>query len=512
MQQYEIIQHVARNVFKLEALHPWQEIAVQNTLDGFSQIILLPTGYGKSLCFLVPSAILDGLTLIVYPLLALMTDQKRKMDYYGLPAAELRGGQTIEERQQIFAAARSGRIKLLITNPEVLTLPQIQQELSQCRISHIAVDEAHCVCEWGESFRPAYLELGLIIKKLNIPRVTALTATASPAVLRRIKELIFAPANPETEATDSIRIVKGSLDRKNLRYKVVYASAKTQALIKLALTEEKPACVFCSTRSCAEDYARTLQMYFSSLETAHPIPVKFYHAGLSKEERQAVEQWFYNSTDGILCCTNAYGMGVDKQNIRTCIHADSPQKLAFFIQEAGRAGRDKMSATSILIWNRKDRHKSHELTGYALTPTCRRQYLLDYLDGEKTSCSGCDVCSLRAEGKTVPTRAEDGSRIMAWIRHNRRAFSEDEAIQLLKDECNAADRPLLKRNVWEASDVQQALTLLREERLLSTSKKKLDCKRKKLIHLRRRHRHLLHRFRNRCQKLALALERLQRIF
>ena len=190
----------ARQYFNIDYLYPWQQLVIANILEAAKllddqglndsdnktlgrQIVLLPTGAGKSLCFLIPSLLLPGATLVMYPLLALMSDQKRRMDEGGISNVVFCGGQTKEERQANFEKIKAGA-KIILANPEVLQNEELVAQLSQCKIAHAAIDEAHCVSEWGDSFRPAYLTLGKILKKLNIPLVTAFTATASPVLPR----------------------------------------------------------------------------------------------------------------------------------------------------------------------------------------------------------------------------------------------------------------------------------------------------------------------------------------
>lgn len=303
-----------QEAFGITYLYPWQRIVIANIVDSFTytqeeklaqeqddslctdksfytgrQIVLLPTGAGKSLCFLTPALILDGPTLVIYPLLALMADQKRRIDQGGLGCVIFKGGQTQEERDENFQKLKEGA-KMILANPEVLQDKCLIKKLSQCNIKHLAIDEAHCVSEWGDSFRPAYLTLGSIIRELNIPAVTAFTATASPKVLERISEILF-----EGKA----HLVRSDSDRPNLRYNVINCYSKKKTALKLALEKEKPLIIFCGTRGKAEDMARELLPLMGSDR------VKFYHAGLEKEEKKEIEQWFFDKNDAILCTTCA---------------------------------------------------------------------------------------------------------------------------------------------------------------------------------------------------------------
>lgn len=313
----------AQNGFHVDYLFPWQRIVIANILDGekaliqdskFSentdddelyrgrQIVLLPTGAGKSLCFLVPSLLLQGATLIIYPLLALMSDQKRRMESAGIPCVVFKGGQTKEEREENFKALedKENPARVIIANPEVLKGENLLDRLSKIKISHISIDEAHCVSEWGDSFRPSYLELGKIIKKLGVKLITAFTATASKTVLDRIAEILF---------DGNYHLVRGASDRANIHYEVRYAYAKKKAVLEAALTMKKPMIIFCGTRHRTEEMAHILASYFGREKT------RFYHAGMTKEEKNAVEEWFFKSTDGILTATCAYGQVLNVKNL-----------------------------------------------------------------------------------------------------------------------------------------------------------------------------------------------------
>lgn len=380
--------------FGIKYLYPWQRLVIANIMDAASgenqevlgkQIVLLPTGAGKSLCFQIPALLLQGPTLVIYPLLALMNDQYRRMIEGGMKCVIFRGGQSEEEREANFKEIENGA-KIIITNPEVLSNQKLLERLSECNICHVAIDEAHCVSEWGDSFRPLYLELGNVLKKLAVPVVTAFTATASPEVLSRIAEVLF-----EGEA----HIVRSESDRPNIHYYVKKVSAKKTAALILAKTEQRPMIIFCGSRSRTEDMAQELNTAYGE-GTA-----KFYHAGLEREEKNEVEEWFFKQKNAVLCATCAYGMGVDKKDIHTVVHLDPPLTAEAYIQEAGRGGRDGSVANAILLWSQEDslrfaqfpsNSRNAALRHFALDNSCRRQILLDSLGAEEAVCSGCDIC------------------------------------------------------------------------------------------------------------------------
>ena len=345
---------------------------------------------------------MEGPTLVIYPLLALMSDQYRRMSEGGIKAAIFRGGQTAEERDENFRLLDGGA-KIIIANPEILSDEKLTGRLKEYGISHIAIDEAHCVSEWGDTFRPAYLELGKILRTLDVPVVTAFTATASPEVLARISDVLF---NGEAH------IVRSESDRPNIHYYVKKVASKKAAALVLAKTEARPMIIFCGTRSRTEDMAQELNTAFGA-ETA-----KFYHAGMERGEKTKIEEWFFNRKDAVLCATCAYGMGVDKKDIHTVVHLDPPQTAEAYIQEAGRGGRDGSVANAILLWNFEDSLRFAEfpsgsrkaaLREFAGTRNCRRQVLLDALGAEQAVCSGCDICREKALLKTDSYRNEKNS-------------------------------------------------------------------------------------------------------
>jgi ATP-dependent DNA helicase RecQ len=341
----------------------------QEVWSGYGrQIVILPTGAGKSLCFQLPARLIDRPTLVIYPILALMADQERRLRAQGSRVVVLRGSQTTEEREAIASILRLPANTLIIANPEVLKTRQVRDMLGQARIGHVVIDEAHCVSQWGESFRPAYLELGEILAELKPPLLTAFTATASPEVLEKIGRYIFNDGD--------VHIVMGNPDRPNISYRLVRTLAKEAALRQLLATLPRPAIVFCGSRSRTEQLARALRYALHSRE------IYFYHAGLEREEKKTVEEWFFKSSTGILVATCAYGMGVDKADIRTVIHFDCPNLVEAYLQESGRGGRDGRPATATLLWGPEDEERTGPLAEYGRNrDRCRRELLLTLLTG-----------------------------------------------------------------------------------------------------------------------------------
>lgn len=452
--------------FGIKYLFPWQRMVIANIMEGVkNQIVLLPTGAGKSLCFLVPAVLLTGKTLVIYPLLALMTDQQRRMTDGSLGSVMFRGGQTKEERDENFRRLENGA-KVIIANPEVLQDERLVTRLKKIGISHVAIDEAHCVSEWGDTFRPSYLTLGKILQDLEPPVITAFTATASPSVLSRISEILFGSA-------ERAHIVRSESDRQNIHYFVRYTAAKKKEALFLSQTEERPMIIFCGTRNRTEEMSRELNASFGDGFS------KFYHAGLEKAEKDEIEKWFFDSDDGVLCATCAYGMGVDKKNIHTVIHLDPPQTAEAYIQEAGRGGRDGSVAKGILLWSLEDSIKTSQfadgtreaaLRQFAETNDCRRQVLLDALGAEQAVCSGCDLCNLReaekqAEGLSFfkkkkflspyKQKTPDYEIAFKMIKHGKHFYTEESLEEELFKKMNLKSLKEFGKNLWTHQDVAE---------------------------------------------------------
>ncbi|MCF7952945.1 MAG: RecQ family ATP-dependent DNA helicase [Spirochaetales bacterium] len=360
------------------------------------QIVILPTGSGKSLCFMLPALLIEGITLIIFPLLALIEDQGRRVQEIGEEPAILRGGQSRQERERLWNRLKNRETRFILTNPETLKQEKILNRIQELPLAHMVIDETHTVSEWGDTFRPSYLELTDIQRKLKVPQVTAFTATASPKIIQRVTEIIFPEIRPE-----ELNIIKANPDRPNIRYRVLPSIAKDHDLTVLTAPDspvQRPLIIFCSTRNETERLARLLSH-------RHQDPdIRYYHAGLSKEVKKEIEEWFFSSDKGILCSTTAYGMGVDKKNIRTVIHQSLPQTVESYLQESGRAGRDRNPSLAILLIGMEDKQKfihadaseSRFIDLYRVIAddnTCRRRGMISLLGVPHDTCSGCDVCS-----------------------------------------------------------------------------------------------------------------------
>ncbi len=420
----DLILETAKNKFSISYIYPIQRYVIANVLDKNNQIVVLPTGSGKSLCFQLPVFYLQAVTVVVVPLLALMEDQVRRLKEIGISSASITGEQ--ENKKKIFKNIKENKIKIVFTTPESLFSLQDAFLDLNINIGHLVIDEAHCVVEWGETFRPAYLKIGEFIKKNSIEVITAFTATASEAVVNKIKNILF-------EDIPVSALIENP-DRPNISYSVIPVLSKSRAVINTVKKIKGPVIIYTRSRKRAEYYAHLLKRRFKTKK------IYFYHAGLTKEERKKVEHWFMKSDDGILTATSAFGLGIDKQDVRTVIHAEVPYSVEAYLQESGRAGRDKKNSKAILLFTSEDfkfinkLNDNIQLLRYEKMlkflknrKICRREFLLSLMSFKfESKCTGCDICN-----KEAVTDIEGEREILLFIKKNKRRFSLKKTIQIL---------------------------------------------------------------------------------
>ena len=345
-----------KRYFGYDSFRPGQSGIVSAILSGRDVLGVMPTGAGKSICYQIPAAMLPGVTIVISPLISLMRDQVDALNDVGLPAAFINTTQTPDEQDMVFAQAASGRIKLLYIAPERLETDRFRNFSNRVRISLVAVDEAHCVSQWGQDFRSSYLGIGEFIAHLpNRPTVAAFTATATERVRRDIVSILGLH-------TPSITVT--GFDRPNLYFDVISMPRKDKAswvASYIASHPDESGIVYCATRKETEALAESLNSAVAELRAAGGADVSdigtiavAYHGGMSADAREKAQRDFVTDRVPVVVATNAFGMGIDKSNVRFVIHHNMPESIEAYYQEAGRAGRDGEPSRCTLLWNESD--------------------------------------------------------------------------------------------------------------------------------------------------------------
>jgi ATP-dependent DNA helicase RecQ len=381
------------------AFRPLQEEAMDAILAGRDSLVVLPTGGGKSLCFQAPALVRDGLAIVVSPLIALMKDQVDTLVGNGVPAACLHSSLTPAERSAVIAGLRGARFKLLYVSPERLVgdgADSLHALIGAQPISFVAIDEAHCISQWGHDFRPEYRQLSSLRDRWAGVGLHAFTATATERVRRDIAAQLGLRAPAE---------LVGSFDRPNLLYRVLArANMKTQIASVLARHKDQAGIVYCQSRKEVERLAAWL--------VEHHVRAVPYHAGMSDVDRHRNQDAFLNEEIDVVVATVAFGMGIDRSDVRFVVHAGAPQSLEHYQQESGRAGRDGLEAECVLIYSAADfirwrtmleqngelsparRALMRDIERYASSVGCRHRRLVSYFGEryEKAECGACDYC------------------------------------------------------------------------------------------------------------------------
>lgn len=332
------IHEILKEYWGYDTFRPLQEDIINAVLQGNDTLALLPTGGGKSICFQVPALAKDGLCLVISPLIALMKDQVQNLKNKGIPALSIFSGMSFLEVKKTLQNAVHGNYKFLYVSPERLETNLFLEYLPAMNINLIAVDEAHCISQWGYDFRPPYIRIAQLREYLQQTPILALTASATLTVQNDICEkLIFSKKQQRFQQ---------SFERANLSYSVFNVAGKQNKLLEILNNVKGSAIVYCKSRRHTKDIADLLLL--------NKINASYYHAGLTTEERNKRQEDWINNTTRVMTCTNAFGMGIDKPNVRVVIHYDVPDCLENYYQEAGRAGRDGKRAYAVLLYNNKE--------------------------------------------------------------------------------------------------------------------------------------------------------------
>ncbi len=351
-------QLILKQYWGFDAFRPLQEEVINAVLDGKDVLALMPTGGGKSLCYQVPALLKEGICLVISPLIALMKDQVENLRKKSITAFAIYSGMSRKEVINTFNIASASNCKFLYVSPERLATNLFKEYLPGLHISLIAVDEAHCISQWGYDFRPPYLRIAALRDELPDIPVLALTASATPAVQKDICEKLTAHPLPfstewrggqTTKSGDFMNgfvVFRQSFERPNLSYSNFSVDAKINKIIEILRKVPGSGIVYCKSRKRTKEISELLQL--------QNISSDFYHAGLEQEERSKKQEAWINNKISVIVCTNAFGMGIDKPDVRTVIHADVPDCLENYYQEAGRAGRDGKKSYAVLLYDERD--------------------------------------------------------------------------------------------------------------------------------------------------------------
>lgn len=440
-------QEILKTYFGYDSFRGSQEAIIDSIMEGRDVLAIMPTGAGKSLCYQVSALMMSGLTIVVSPLISLMKDQVRALNDAGVHAAYLNSTLTETQMGKALANAREGRYKIIYVAPERLETYGFQEFARAVEISMVSVDEAHCISQWGQDFRPSYLNIVKMIEALpKRPVVSAFTATATLEVREDIL-CVLKLQNPDVTVT--------GFDRKNLYFEVREQKNKPLATLRFVREHRgESGIIYCATRKNVETVYKLL--------AGNGIPVVKYHAGLSNEERKRNQDAFTFDEKPVVVATNAFGMGIDKSNVRYVLHYNMPQSIENYYQEAGRAGRDGERADCVLLYSpqdvmvnqylidnkevradmtpeeneavkERDRKRLRAMTRYCTTKDCLRAYVLRYFGERECDCGNCSNCLAEYEEVDV---SETCRHILQCVWAVKGRFGINVVVGILRGERN----------------------------------------------------------------------------
>ncbi|MCF1429944.1 MAG: DNA helicase RecQ [Shewanella sp.] len=440
-----------QQVFGYRSFRAGQQDVVERIYRGEDCLVIMPTGGGKSLCYQLPALMLPGLTVVVSPLISLMKDQVDSLTQTGVSAAFLNSTLPREQTLEIYRQLRMGEIKLLYVSPERLLGGDFMERLQSLNVSLFAIDEAHCISQWGHDFRPEYAALGRL--RLEFPQIPlmALTATADQATRKDICDRLGIQPY----------VLLSSFDRPNIRYTVAEKlNAANQLRQFIESQNGASGIIYCGSRRRVDEVAQRLRLQGYRAEG--------YHAGMAQEERASVQERFIKDQLDIVVATVAFGMGIDKSNVRYVVHYDIPKSIEAYYQETGRAGRDGMEAEAFMLFEPADigrvrhlieqqqpgpqqqveHHKLNSMAAFAEAQTCRRQVLLHYFDESASQpCGNCDIC---LDPPKQYDGTEDAQKVLSCIYRLDQGFGINHLIEVLRGSkaASVVDRGHDKLSTW----------------------------------------------------------------
>lgn len=440
-----------QSVFGYRTFREGQREVIEQICAGQDCLVIMPTGGGKSLCYQLPALVLPGLTVVVSPLISLMKDQVDSLIQTGVSAAYLNSSQPREESLQVLQKMRYGELKLLYVSPERLLQASFIDRLRELNVALFAIDEAHCISQWGHDFRPEYAALGRLRQQFPQVPIMALTATADKATRSDICERLT--ITPHSLLT--------SFDRPNIRYTVAEKlNAANQLRQFIAAQNGSSGIVYCSSRRRVDEVAERLRLQGYQAEA--------YHAGKTQEERAEVQDKFLKDQLDIVVATVAFGMGINKSNVRYVVHYDIPKSVEAYYQETGRAGRDGLDSEALMLFDPADIgrvrhlieqsepgpqqqvefHKLNTMAAFAEAQTCRRQVLLHYFDeSAQQACGNCDIC---LDPPKKYNGIQDAQKVLSCIYRIGQRFGINHLIEVLRGSKSASviERGHDKLSTW----------------------------------------------------------------